>query len=126
MVSVEPGPLSVGQFFAGVPLGAEVYDALVHVVDDLGPATVRVSKSQVALRRRTGFCWVWQPGMYLRHPGAQVVISVALDRQDTSPRWKEVVRVGGGRWMHHLEVHALTEVDDEVATWVAAAYALAG
>jgi hypothetical protein len=125
MVSVDPGALTVEQFFADAPLGAQVYDALVHVVDDLGPATIRVTKSQVAFRRRTGFCWVWRPGMYLRRPHAEVVVSLALDRQDPSVRWKEVTPVGAGRWMHHLEVHAVAEVDAEVAGWVTAAYDLA-
>jgi hypothetical protein len=125
MVAVDPGPLSVEQFFADVPLGTQVYDALVRVVDDLGPATARVTKSQVALRRRTGFCWVWLPGMYLRNPGAQVVVSLALGREDTSPRWKQVTQVGDHRWMHHLEVRSPDDVDGELATWLAAAYAFA-
>lgn len=125
MVSIDPGSLSVEQFFAEEPLGTQVYDALVRVVDDLGPATVRVTKSQVAFRRRTGFCWVWLPGMYLRRPGAQVVISLALGHEDTSPRWKQVTQVGDRRWMHHLEVRSADDVDGELVTWLAAAYALA-
>lgn len=125
MVSIDPGSLSVEQFFAEEPLGTQVYHALVRVVDDLGPATVRVTKSQVAFRRRTGFCWVWLPGMYLRRPGAQVVISLALGHEDTSPRWKQVTQVGDRRWMHHLEVRSADDVDGELATWLAAAYALA-
>lgn len=125
MVSIDPGSLSVEQFFAEEPLGTQVYDALVRVVDDLGPTTVRVTKSQVAFRRRTGFCWVWLPGMYLRRPGAQVVISLALGHEDTSPRWKQVTQVGDRRWMHHLEVRSADDVDGELATWLAAAYALA-
>ena len=91
----------------------------------LGPATVRVTKSQVAFRRRTGFCWVWLPGMYLRNPGAQVVVSLALGHEDTSPRWKQVTQVGDRRWMHHLEVRSPDDVDGQLATWLAAAYALA-
>lgn len=125
MVSIDPGSLSVEQFFAEEPLGTQVYDALVRVVDDLGPATVRVTKSQVAFRRRTGFCWVWLPGMYLRRPGAQVVMSLALGHEDTSPRWKQVTQVGDRRWMHHLEVRSADDVDGELVTWLAAAYALA-
>ncbi|HEU4514867.1 MAG TPA: DUF5655 domain-containing protein [Nocardioidaceae bacterium] len=125
MVSVEPGALTVEEFFADAPLGAQVYDALVGVVDDLGPATVRVSKSQVAFRRRTGFCWVWQPGMYLRNPGAEVVVSLALDHEEASSRWKQVTQVSGRRWMHHLEVRSLDDIDDDLAAWTAAAYALA-
>lgn len=141
MVVVTPGPAEVEKFCSGVPLARQVYDAVVNLVDDLdasadpdeGPVTVKVSKSQIAFRRRTGFCWVWLPGRYLTHPAAEVVLSVALDRRDPSPRWKEVVQVGGRRWMHHLEVQALDEADPagppgadtEVAAWVTEAYHLA-
>lgn len=123
MVEVGSGSVSVQEFFADVPLGQEVYDVLAGVVDGLGPATVRVTRSQVAFRRRTGFCWVWLPGMYLHSPAAPVVVSLALGRCDDSPRWKQVVQVTGRRWMHHLEVHHVADLDAEVAGWVAEAYA---
>jgi hypothetical protein len=51
---------------------------------------------------------------------------VALDRELPSARWKEVVQPASGRWMHHLEVNAAAEVDEEVATWLAEAYRAAG
>ena len=124
MVGVERG--SVEELLGYVPLAREVYDALAGLVDDLGPATVRVTKSQVAFRRRRGFCWVWLPGMYLSRPTADVVVSVALPHEDRSPRWKERLLVGGRHWMHHLEVHDLADVDDEVAGWLAEAYDAAG
>jgi len=123
MVTVERG--SVEEFFDDAPLGRRVHDELVQLVDGLGPATARVTKSQVAFRRRRGFCWVWLPPMYLSHPGAEVVVSFALDRPDPSPRWKQTVHVGG-HWMHHLEVHDVAEVDAEVAAWLAEAYSSAG
>lgn len=123
MVRVETG--DVEGFFGDAVLGRQVYDALGALVDDLGPATVRVTRSQVAFRRRTGFCWVWLPGRYLARPAAEVVVSVALPRRDDSDRWKEVVPVGGGRWMHHLEVRSVAGLDDDVAARVAEAYASA-
>jgi len=112
MVAVERG--SVEDFFHDVPLGRRVYDELVRLVDGHGPATARVTKSQVAFVRRRGFCWVWLPPMYLSHPGVDVVVSVALDRPDPSPRWKQTVHVGG-HWMHHLEVHDVAEIDAAAA-----------
>ena len=44
--------------------------------------TVQVSRSQVALRRRRGFGWLWLPGRYLARPGAEVVLTVALGRRE--------------------------------------------
>ena len=115
----------VASFFAGEPVGLQVYDEVVRLLDRAGPATVRVTKSQVAFRRRRGFCWLWLPAMYLRTPAAPVVVSVALPRMDESARWKQVVEVGG-HWMHHLELRDVAEIDGEVAAWLAEAYACAG
>jgi hypothetical protein len=126
MVRVEPGKRTLEEFFHDVPLGRKVYDAVAGLVDGLGPATVRVTKSQVAFRRRTGFGWVWLPGTYLPHPAADVVLSVGLARQDPSPRWKQTVQVSPTRWMHHLEVRDLADLDAEVEGWLAEAYELAG
>jgi hypothetical protein len=123
---VDVGRGGVEELFHEVPLALQVYAALATLVDELGPASVRVTRSQVAFRRRTGFCWVWLPGMYLSHPSADVVVSLALPQEDRSPRWKERLLVGGRHWMHHLEVHGLDDLDDEVGAWVAEAYGAAG
>jgi hypothetical protein len=114
------------EFFAGSPVGLEVYERVAATVDAGGEAQVRVTTSQVGFRRRRGFAWLWRPGRYLRSPGAEVVLTVALGRQDGSPRWKEVVHPTGEYWVHHLEVHDPGEVDDEVVGWLREAAARAG
>lgn len=116
----------VVEFFSSSAPGLEVYDAVAALVDGLGPATVRVTRSQVSFRRRVAFGWLWLPGAYLSRPRVEVVLSVALDRSDDSQRWKEVAHVRPDRWMHHLEVSGLADLDDEVEGWVGEAYRLAG
>jgi hypothetical protein len=105
----------------GLAVFARVHAALVAARPDV---TVRVTRSQVAFRRRRGFAYLWRPGRYLRHPAADVVLSLALDERLASPRFKEVVHPGP--WMHHLEIHVLEDVDDEVLGWLDAAAAGAG
>lgn len=111
------------EFFAGSPLGAAVYGRVRAL---LPGCRVRTSRSQVAFSGRHGFAWLWRPGRYLRRPGAEVVLTVALGRRDPSPRWKEVVRPSPGAWVHHLELHDPAEVDDEVADWLVEAAERAG
>jgi hypothetical protein len=79
---------------------------------------IRTTRSQVAFRRRRGFAYLWLPGRYLARPGADVVLSVALDRRDESPRWKEVAHPAPAHWMHHLEVDDAAEIDEQVAGWL--------
>ncbi|HET9203969.1 MAG TPA: DUF5655 domain-containing protein [Acidimicrobiia bacterium] len=58
---------------------------------------------------------------YLRDPDAQVVLSIALERHDVSARFKEVAHPSPKHWIHHLEIHQVSDIDDEVATWLAEA-----
>ena len=113
---------ALGQFFAAAPLGAAALGWTCGVVAGLGPATLRLTRSQVALRRRIGFAWLWLPGRWLDRPDAEVVLSIGLRARIAGPRFKQVVEPYPGRWMHHLEIHDLADLDEEVAGWLAEAY----
>lgn len=113
-----PEDRAVDAFFTGHPTAAAVFARVRSVLDAAGGCTVRVSRSQVGFRRRRGFAYLWLPGQYLARPGSEVILTVALGRRDSSPRWKEVVHPARAHWMHHLEIHDPTDVDDEVAQWL--------
>jgi Domain of unknown function (DUF5655) len=106
------------EYFDGHPLALAVFGAVRALIDGMGGADIRATKSQVAFRRRRGFAYVWLPGRYLAHPAADVVLSIVLDRRDPSPRWKEVVHPSPAHWMHHLEVTDVAQIDAEVAAWL--------
>lgn len=112
---------SVGTFFAGHAESRRIFDAVATAISSLGPVQCRVTKSQIAFRRRIGFAWVWMPVQYLGR-GAPLVLSVALRRRDGSARWKEIVETAPGRFMHHLELRAAGEVDAQVLAWLAEAW----
>ena len=109
------------ELFDGSPVGLAVLARVTEILADPS-VEVRTSKSQVAFRRKRGFAYLWRPGQYLRSPGAPVVLSIVLGRHDASLRFKEVVHPAPRHWMHHLEIHAVTEVDDEVVAWVREAF----
>lgn len=114
-------------FFAGRPLAREIFEVVVAAQVAVGPASLRVTKSQIAFRRRRAFAWVWTPDRHLRGRHlAPLVLSVALPSRDGSPRWKEVVEPAPGRFMHHLELYEPVEVDDEVRGWLHRAWEAAG
>ena len=112
------------ELFAGHPLALQVLDRAQALLP--GHVEVRTTASQVALRRRRGFAWVWLPGQYLAHPAAEVVLSLALGREDTSPRWKQVAHPSPRHWVHHLEVRDVADLDEEVGGWLREAYERAG
>lgn len=117
----EPNDLTPEGLFAGHPEGLAVLRAVADAVAAIGPATVRTTKSQVAFRRRTGFAFVWRPGQYVDND-VPAVLSIALRRELVSGRLKTVVHPSPRVWMHHLELRAPAEVDDEVRRWLAEAY----
>ena len=113
---------AVDAFFAGYDASRELFDRLCRMVDSIGSADLEVTKSQIAFRRRKAFAWAWVPDRYLHGGHAPLVLTLALRRRDPSPHWKEIVEPRPGRFTHHLELHALTDIDDEVLGWLRSAW----
>lgn len=114
--------MTVDEYFTGHEDSRRLYDALQAAVASVGPSTIRVTKSQVAFRRRRAFAWAWRPDQYLRGKRAPLVLSVALRRRDDSKRWKQVVEPAPGRFMHHLELASVEQIDDKVIAWLGEAW----
>ncbi len=113
--------MTLDEFFEGYPESRTLFDALCAMIEAQGAVTLRVSKSQIAFRRRKAFAWAWIPGRYLHGHSAPLVLSLALPARDPSPRWKEVVEPARGQFMHHLELHRAADLDTEAAAWIGAA-----
>lgn len=118
-------PWTVERFFEGAAPAYALYQAVKRMADTLGPMEVRVSKSQVAFRRRRGFAYLWRPGMYVKST-VPLVLSLPLPRNTASSRFKETVQPSPGIWMHHLELRDSSQLDDEVLQWMREAYDAAG
>jgi hypothetical protein len=111
--------------FEGFPESVAMFHGVQRVLSTVGEVSVSVSKSQIAFRRRKGFAYVWRPGQYL-HSQVPAVLSIALPLEVRSARFKEVVHPSPNVWMHHLELHEPSEIDDQVRGWLEEAYANAG
>jgi len=112
-------------FFEGSATGLELYRAVEAAVSSIGPAEVRVGRSEIAFRRRRGFAFLWRPGRYLR-TDVPAVLSIGLPAELRSPRFKQVLQVSPRGWMHPLELRAVADVDEEVRRWLSSAYHAAG
>jgi hypothetical protein len=113
--------MTLEEFFEGQELSRQLFDALRDMIEKLGPVELRVTKSQIAFRQDRAFAWAWMPGKYLRRKAAPLVLSISLPDRDASPRWKSIVEPAPGRFMHHLELYTIDEIDDEVRAWLQAA-----
>jgi hypothetical protein len=114
--------MTLDEFFAGHEESRRIFKAVARAVAAAGSAEVRVTKSQVAFRRRTGFAFAWIPDMYLRQGDVPLVLTIGLRRRDDSPRWKQIVEPSPGRFTHHLELRSQADVDESVGRWLQEAW----
>ena len=105
------------QFFDGFPDGLKLYAAVEASVRDIGEASVHVTKSQIAFRRRKAFAYVWRPGQYVNST-VPAVLSIVLPYEVESDRIKSVAHPSPRVWMHHIELHDVGEIDEEVRDWL--------
>ena len=126
--------MTLDEYFEGAQASRPLFETLRTMVESLGAIELRVTKSQVAFRRRKAFAfkqqkafaWAWMPGKYLRDKVAPLVLTLALTRRDPSPRWKQVVEPAAGRFTHHIEIYSKDQIDDEVRQWLEEAWLQAG
>jgi len=118
--------MTVDEFFAGQDESRQIFEAVRDTIEDIGPAELRVGRSQISFRRRRAFAWVWRPGQYLRGKSAPLVLTLSFPERDPSPRWKEVVVASPGHFTHHLELYSADDIDDQVRAWLREAWAAAG
>jgi hypothetical protein len=114
--------MTLDEFFAGYKDSRPIFEALREAIEELGPAEMRVTKSQVAFYRQTAFAWAWVPDRYLHGKHAPLVLTLSFRYRDSSPRWKEIVEPKPGRFTHHLELRGPADIDGEVCGWLRAAW----
>lgn len=109
------------QFFNGFPDGLRLYAAVERAVRDIGEASASVTKSQIAFRRRKAFVYVWWPGQYV-NSAVPAVLTIVLPFEVDSDRIKSVAHPSTRVWVHHIELHDVDEIDDEVRGWLVEAF----
>jgi predicted transport protein len=117
---------AIDSFFTGRKLSRQIFEAVRLAIQAIGAAEMKVSRSQVAFRRRVNFAILWMPGVPLRRKAAPLVLTLSFRERDASPRWKQIVEAAPGRISHHLELYSPVEVDREVSAWLRAAWEAAG
>jgi hypothetical protein len=110
--------ISIDEFFADAHLSRKIFKKVEKMTDSLEGVSRRASRSQIVFRRRPDFAWAWIPGRYLKGKTAPLVLSVSLPDRDKSSRWKEIVQPSAGRFLHHLELHKPSDVDQTVKQWL--------
>jgi predicted transport protein len=114
--------MTVDEFFNGYEESRQLFEVLNSMINAMGSTELRVTKSQIAFRRRKAFAWIWIPGKYLRGKTSPLVLTLSFSSRDTSPRWKEIVEPYPGHFTHHLELYSINDIDEEVRDWLRIAW----
>jgi hypothetical protein len=114
--------MTLDEFFQSYEGSRPYFDAVRELIDSIGPMEMRISKSQIAFWRHKAAARVWIPARYLQKNCAPLVLTLCFDQRAESPRWKEIVEPAPGRYVHHLEIWSLDDIDGQVREWLQQAY----
>jgi Domain of unknown function (DUF5655) len=109
---------SLDEHFAGKPQHIrEIVERLIALAERNGPVTVLPEKSRIALQARMSFA-------ALEPRRAWVDGHVVLARRREDPRFRRIETFSPRNHLHAFRFERVEDVDDEVADWLAEAYAV--
>ncbi|GEK79046.1 DUF5655 domain-containing protein [Agrococcus baldri] len=115
------GSWTVERHLEGKPeQSVAMFHRFVELVAACGPYEVSPSKSSVTFKgARRGFAGA-------RPTASGLKVYLDLQRALESPRVRSVSPYTARLFVHHLTLTSLDELDDELAGWIAEAYAVGG
>jgi len=112
--------MSVALHFAkSDPRVLQMYKRLLEAARALGPVTEEPKKTSIHLVARTAFA-----GIATRRSSLILTLKSAKDIR--SPRIERREQASAHRWHVEVRLAKPSDVDRQLATWLSAAYALAG
>jgi hypothetical protein len=102
-------------FSTGPPFERPIFEAVMAVLDDIGPVHVEPVSVGIFVKKDGSF-------LELRPMQRWVALSFSLPRVVHSPKITRKVMNWGGRYYHYVNLRSADDVDDEVAGWLAEAY----
>jgi len=115
-------------FFSGHEGALTTYEALEAVLFSAFPAvSKRVQKTQITFSHRRVFACVSFARVKRRAelPAGFLTLTLGLPGLLDSPRVAVKTEPFPGRWTHHMVLGGPAELDEELLSWIKAAYAFA-
>ncbi len=110
-------------FFAGKIEAKALFMAVDRKIRSIGPAIIKVSKTQISFATRTQFAWVWMPQPTDRkRPMHSLVLSFGCGRQIVHDQIVEAIEPYPGRWTHHVIIAEEADLTAAVDAWLREAY----
>ena len=104
--------------FAGKPPEIRaIFDAVLAVIRRIGPVRVLPEKTRIAFQMRMSFAQLTPRSRWV---DGHVVLARRLEH----PRFRRIDTISPRNHVHHFRLASVSEVDGEVAAWLAEAYAV--
>ena len=115
------------RYFASAPEMLPVYrvfeDRVTEQCAPRGPLAIRVQKTQITFSNRYNFACASLPVRRKKGwPNPCLMITFGLEHRLESPRIAVATEPYLNRWTHHVLVARPEDIDDELMSWVCAAY----
>lgn len=111
-------------FFASQPQAYPLFVAIGNlIVANFKEITVKIQKTQIAFASKRNFAFVWFPPFPIKNrPDVYVVFSFGNDIETKNPRIIEAKEVSPKRWIHHVLISKLEDVDAQMLAWLKISY----
>ena len=110
-------------FFAGKPEAKALFMAVERKIQAIGPAIIKVSKTQISFATRTQFAWVWMPlPTDRKRPLHSLVLSFGCGRRIVNDQIVEAIEPYPGRWTHHVIIAEAADLTSAVDAWIREVY----
>ncbi|MBQ7848234.1 MAG: hypothetical protein IJ343_00730 [Clostridia bacterium] len=112
-------------FCIGKPEETDLFKAIeARILTRFPDTAVKHDRTQTAFVRKVQFTWVSLPRR--KADAGAVMLSIGLPAPLESPRIRHCAETAPGRWMHHIIVKSADELDEELCSWIGAAWTLLG
>ena len=113
-------------FFAAMPEVLPIYKELKEKVLTVIPnLRVEVRKTQISFKGERVAMTAWLPLLKVKaRPEHYLIVTLWLSSPLRSGRIAEAIQVAPDRWVNHILLADIKEVDDELMGWIAKAFRL--
>ena len=94
-----------------------LYDQLISLLQTFGPVEEDPKKTSIHLNRKSALAGVETRKNYL-------LLNIKSDHKITSPRIEKAEQVSSKRFHHKVRISSPKDFDEELKTWLQAAYVL--
>jgi hypothetical protein len=114
---------TIEEIFSDKPVQLKLYQHIRQLIESIGQAEIKVSKTQIAFKNHKQFAWVWLPLPWdKKRPPNSIVLSFSLGKRIENSQIVQVVEPYPGRWMHHVIIQNSSDLNKEVQQWLKEAY----